>query len=258
MARKGPPPAERVRLDPRSPWWGEHRSRYHFAAKFVRGKSVLDIACGTGFGSRILHDAGATFVVGADVSIEALEPSVSTLDDVSFCIADGTKLPFIDDSFDVVTSFETIEHVEDDAGFIAELARVLRTPGRLVLSTPNARHSRPVAGRPANPFHVREYLPDELEARLRGSFRATTLLGQRARDAYRINPYWQRRDSLPQDLRGRAQFLSWRLQNKLPFGFKDRVSRLLHNRAFYPGEFDFVFVADAVDSGHVLVVVCEP
>jgi SAM-dependent methyltransferase len=86
------------------------------------------------------------------------------------------ELPFADDSFDVVCSFEIVEHVADAERFVAELARVLKRGGRLVLSTPRADDP---TRRPDNPFHEREFDADELRTLLSSSFSSVELFGQR-------------------------------------------------------------------------------
>jgi SAM-dependent methyltransferase len=159
---------ERVEADRSSPWWAEHRSRYRFAAAFVEGRRVLDIACGTGYGGAILLGAGAQSVVGVDSSPEAVAEATRRQQPGFEAIrADGLDLPFEDGTFDVVVSFETLEHVEEAERFVAELRRVLADGGVLVLSTPNAVHTSQVGGAP-NPFHVREYEPAALGELLRG------------------------------------------------------------------------------------------
>ncbi len=252
-------PEERLRPDRRSPWWGEHRSRYHFAAKWVRGATALDCACGFGFGSRILLEAGADFVVAADIDWGAVkETSRIAQFDVVGCQADGMSLPFHPNSFDVIASFETLEHVADGDVLISELRRVVRDDGLVVLSTPNARYTRPVDGKPRNPFHIHEYDAEELITVLSKHFTEVSVFGQTARSAYRINPYWQHPDDLPSRFSDRLRLLSWRIQHRLPFGMKDRLSRLLHNRSFYPGEYDFVLRKEATDTAHALVAECRP
>lgn len=250
--------AERVEMVPRSPWWGEHRSRYHYAAKFVAGKTVLDIACGTGFGMKILSEAGAATVVGIDLSTEALtEADSQEVFGTSLCRADGTRLPAAPAAFDVITSFETLEHIEDDQRFVDELRRVLRPEGLLILSTPNALHTRPTDGIPKNPFHVREYEPRQLHDLLRTYFLEVDVLGQQTHSRYPFSPFWQLPEYLPTGILGRSRVLLWKFQNKLPFVIKDSMSRLLHNRAFYPGEYDFVYARDGLKVAHVLLALCR-
>ena len=131
-----------------------HLSRYQFAAKRVQGKRVLDCACGTGYGVRILHEAGdAAFVVGVDIEPKAIEYACKEhkVDAATFICSSGDCLALPKASVDVVTSFETIEHVPDDVALINEFHRVLRPGGVLIISTPNL---WPLAD---SPHHVREY-----------------------------------------------------------------------------------------------------
>ncbi|WP_153070309.1 class I SAM-dependent methyltransferase, partial [Escherichia coli] len=89
----------------------EHLHRYHFASRFCQGKRVLDVACGEGYGSRILSNA-ASSVVGVDISAEAVAHAQGKYarGSLEFVEASAASLPLPDDSFDVVVSFETIEH----------------------------------------------------------------------------------------------------------------------------------------------------
>ena len=243
-----------------SHWWGEHRSRYRFAAQHAAGRTVLDIACGPGYGSVILRDAGAGFVVAADIALDAARETRAALGDgghAGVCLADGSRLAFTSGSMDLVASFETLEHVAATEEFLDELRRVLAPDGLLILSTPNALVSKPVDGKPRNPFHVHEFEPEELAAVLRSRFTDVKILGQKMPPGYRFTPIVELREDMPADLRTRVAFLSWRLQHRLPFAIKDRWSRLAHGRSFYPGENDWRFVAEGIDSAHILVAVCR-
>ena len=81
-------------------------------------------------------------------------------------------LPFRDASFDWVISFQVIEHIRDDRAFVAEIHRVLRPGGRFLVTTPNAPMSLT-----RNPWHVREYTPEELRRLLLGPFSEVEALG---------------------------------------------------------------------------------
>jgi 2-polyprenyl-3-methyl-5-hydroxy-6-metoxy-1,4-benzoquinol methylase len=226
---------ERIGTDRQSPWWWEHRARYHFAAEIVEDSVVLDIACGTGYGGPILLEAGADRVVGVDLSWESLSLAKGELTSgLSLCQADGTSMPIRSASIDVATCFETLEHVVDSPALIRELRRVLQPKGTLILSTPNAFHTRPVDGNPRNPFHVREFYPEELTELLGQHFSTVFLLGQKTHPRYGISPYWELSEQLPRSVWGRARVLSWKLQNRLPFRLKNDLSRLIHRRPFYP------------------------
>jgi SAM-dependent methyltransferase len=162
----------------------EHLLRYQFAAKFVLDKDVLDIACGTGYGSRILADHGARSVVGADISAEAVEFAKNHYSGprVRFEIADAQTLEQFDDAvFDAVISFETIEHVPEDEGCLRAVHRVLKPGGLYIVSTPDRRPGSikgQLSKRPANPFHIREYTRSELVALLGNYFEVDGLFGQ--------------------------------------------------------------------------------
>lgn len=137
----------------------EHRARYHWASRAVAGKDVLDAACGVGYGIEILAAAGAKSVTGVDLDPEAIAAAKSRFgkDAADLVEADLGELPFADDSFDAVVCFETIEHVEEPKRALAELRRVLRADGLLIVSSPN-----PDSYVGGNEHHVHEFRPEEL------------------------------------------------------------------------------------------------
>src|SRR5438046_10277452 len=91
--------------------------------------------------------------------------------------SDATRLTLANNAIDLVVSFETIEHVPDARALVFEIRRVLKPGGRLVLSTPN-RAFGPPERHTGNPFHIREFTPDELRALVAEPFEAITLYGQ--------------------------------------------------------------------------------
>ena len=149
----------------------DHFARYHYASRFVSGKAVLDIACGVGYGAQLARAAGAKEVVGVDVSEEALRIARDDYvsDGVTFERGDVTTYGD-DDAFDVVISFETIEHVDDPFAALRNIRRLLRTDGTLFVSSPNRPITSPKAkdlrDKPANAFHVHEFTPRELRCAL--------------------------------------------------------------------------------------------
>jgi lipopolysaccharide exporter len=176
----------------------DHNARYAFALRFVRGKTVLDVACGTGYGTRRLAQAGAAHVTGIDVSEEAVDFArrSHSAPNVAFRVGDVTRLDVASESMDVVVSFETIEHVEDDRRVVEELHRVLRPDGLLLLSTPNRPVTSPLKGieeAPNNRHHVREYDRRQLEALIAPRFRIRRRLGQRQRPGVLFSPTWHPR-----------------------------------------------------------------
>ena len=154
----------------------EHLARYVWASQLVAGRSVLDAGCGVGYGSALLARAGATDVVGIDLSARAVEAArAGAPENAAFVTGDLHELPFEDGRFDVVVCFEVIEHVEGQDDVIAELARVLASDGVLAISSPN-REVYPAG----NPHHLHEYVPEELRAALAGRFAHVELRRQHA------------------------------------------------------------------------------
>lgn len=255
-AREGP--VERLERDITSPWWGMHVARYLFAASYAEDRRALDIACGTGYGLPILR-ARAQWVIGVDADVEAARQARVELDQDSggVLVADGYCLPFADGCFDIVTSFETLEHLADRGRFLAELRRILIPEGLCILSTPNANQTRPVNGKPKNPYHVHEYTPAELDAELRGYFASVELLGQVLDSRFAISPFWEDQQRLPRTPRAQARLLLWRVLNKLPSSFRDRLSNALWGHPFLPRESDYRFSISSVKTAPVLVALCR-
>jgi GT2 family glycosyltransferase/SAM-dependent methyltransferase len=156
----------------------EHLHRYALCREWVEGLRVLDIACGTGYGTAILGTAAAS-VTGVDISqgsvIEARRRYGNK--NVQYVVGDCYDLPFDDDSFDVVVANEMIEHVENHDGLINEVKRVLRAGGRFLISTPN----KPVYNRykPPNIFHISEMDINGFETLLRGHFPHVRMIATR-------------------------------------------------------------------------------
>ncbi len=160
--------------------WAEHFSRYAFAARLVSGGRVLDIGCGTGYGTAELARA-ADATVGLDVSVEAVAYAAThyASPNTLFLAATATALPFTDTSFDVVVIFEVIEHLADWRALLIEARRVVRPSGLVLISTPNKNYyseSRGASG--ANPFHVHEFEPREFQDALADVFPHTRILLQ--------------------------------------------------------------------------------
>jgi 2-polyprenyl-3-methyl-5-hydroxy-6-metoxy-1,4-benzoquinol methylase len=180
----------------------QHLARYRWVSEMVSG-TVLDAACGTGYGSALLRQ-NADEVVGIDVSASAIERA-KTRSPASTFICESLPLAlekFNDGAFDAIVSFETIEHVDEDQELIREFSRVLSPSGKLVISTPNSvsPFGEPPDGPPVNPFHVREYTREEFARLLTdGGFRIERWYGQNAvrfkwfsRQVYRALARWPR------------------------------------------------------------------
>lgn len=151
---------------------GQHLAAYHACLDLVSGKVVLDAGCGDAGATRRLA-VSARRLVGVDRASDVLRSSLrDDPTDLHLACGDVTALPFRDGSFDVVGSFQVIEHLERPERFLGEAARVLRPGGRLLLSTPNR-----LTSFSENPYHLREYTPDELHELVRPWFSSVEILG---------------------------------------------------------------------------------
>jgi SAM-dependent methyltransferase len=156
----------------------QHLARYEFASTFVAGKKVLDIACGTGYGAEILKKAGAREVWGVDISTEAIDLAQREYGNsgIKFSVANAESFS-LEVQFDVITSFETIEHLPHPERFLAAVVKHL-SPGALFLVSTPMRHGGGIEATPVNPFHVREWNAPEFHDLLSGLFREIAFYGQ--------------------------------------------------------------------------------
>lgn len=145
--------------------YDEHMIRYELAKGFVQGKTVLDIACGSGYGSNILAKAGAEKVTGMDVDEDALDGARKKFISDNLEFKKGNGLDLGEYGFDVVVSFETIEHLQEGEKFLSELAKAVKDDGTVIISTPNKE-----VFLEKNPYHVREYTKEEFENLLKKYF----------------------------------------------------------------------------------------
>lgn len=157
----------------------EHFHRYAWASRWVADREVLDCACGEGYGSALLARHAAR-VDGVDIDAESIEHARSryVADHLEFHLASALDLPFENDRFDAVVSFETLEHLAEQEELLDEFRRVLRPEGFLLLSSPDRKTYSDESGYD-NPFHVRELYRDEFEALLSRHFGAYRLFGQK-------------------------------------------------------------------------------
>lgn len=195
----------------------QHIMRYAFASTYVTGKKVLDIACGAGYGSSYLAGCGAVKVVGVDVSESALAYACNhyTKDNLHFLQGDAVRLPFENNEFDVVISFETIEHIAHFEEYVKEMKRVLSPHSIFICSTPHIKYTRHPG------YHVKEFSPEEFFSLLEDNFYCVERYAQfitvvtRIHDIIPIADYFNR--------------LITRLKHSLPFKSKLKTMR---NRIF--------------------------
>jgi ubiquinone/menaquinone biosynthesis C-methylase UbiE len=159
----------------------EHWHRYAFALPFAKGRRVLDAACGEGFGSAALA-GGAAQVLGIDIDAETLAHArvrYGQAVNLRFDRADATALEHLPAaSFDLIVSFETLEHVHEQERMLDGFARLLAPDGLLMVSTPDKRTYTDATGT-INPHHVRELYREEFEALLAPRFPHMRLFGQK-------------------------------------------------------------------------------
>jgi SAM-dependent methyltransferase len=163
------------RLDDASALYGadlaRHRAAYRFAAGLAVGAPALDLGCGTGYGAAELAGGGWRVV-----ALDRVAPAARARGSgCRFVRGDLESLPFAAGSFGCVTSFQVVEHLADPHPYLAEIARVLRDDGVLLLSTPNLRQSDR-----ENPYHLHEYESDELAGALARHFGEVEMRGVHA------------------------------------------------------------------------------
>jgi SAM-dependent methyltransferase len=158
--------------------WNEHFARYAFASRLARRRRVLDVGCGSGYGSAELARVAAS-VTGLDVSGDAVAFARSQCPAARFLQGSGAHVPLRDAAFDLVVAFEVIEHIPDWPQLLSEARRLLAPGGQFILSTPNKSYyaeSRKRSG--PNPFHVHEFEFAEFRQALREVFPHVSLFVQ--------------------------------------------------------------------------------
>lgn len=150
--------------------YGEHIVRYEATLPLVREKVVLDIASGTGYGSKIMAHI-AKKVYGIDYDQDAINYAKENYraDNIEYRQGNGTDIPLGDNTVDVVVTVETIEHIEDYTRFLDELRRVLKDDGELIISSPNKLESPK-----GNHFHLHEFKHNEFTTLLEKNFKKIT------------------------------------------------------------------------------------
>ncbi len=141
-----------------------HAASYRLAERYCRDKRVLDLGCGSGYGAARIAEV-ARDVHAVDISSEAVAYATEHYSRVNLSFAQiepDRPLPLADASFDVVLSFQVIEHVHDDSGYVREAARLLATGGILILITPDRKNRLFPRQKPWNRWHLREYSAAQL------------------------------------------------------------------------------------------------
>jgi 2-polyprenyl-3-methyl-5-hydroxy-6-metoxy-1,4-benzoquinol methylase len=159
-------------------WFRRHLAVYRWIAERCEGRRVADLACGEGYGSAVLAERAAE-VVGVDANPEAFEHA-RLRDRAANLRFERALVEEFDDGhpFDAVVFLQTIEHVREPEDLLRRFASLLAPGGIAYLTTPNRLTlAPPGAERSGNPWHVREYTPEEFGALVRQVFGSAELLG---------------------------------------------------------------------------------
>jgi ubiquinone/menaquinone biosynthesis C-methylase UbiE len=149
----------------------EHLHRYKIAMDLCKGKSVIDIACGEGYGSSFLADV-ASSVIGVDIDPEAVSFAAAKYKkkNLEYRVGNCAAIPAENESVDVLVSFETIEHHDQHDEMMREVKRVLKPGGLLIISTPDRVQYSDMRNF-KNSFHVKELTEEEFEILLKKYFK---------------------------------------------------------------------------------------
>lgn len=155
--------------------------KYLFAVKNLKTNTVLDIACGIGYGTNIMLECLPDLqLYGCDNDLTAIEYATQNHPKkIKFSQCNAYSTRFADNFFDTVVSFETLEHLENGDLFIKEIKRILKNDGILILSTPNLSYEKRVLKKSLNPYHIKSYSYDDLKNLLCSNFKHVKIFGQR-------------------------------------------------------------------------------
>jgi SAM-dependent methyltransferase len=154
-----------------------HEAAYELARQRLGAGRVLDLGCGSAHGTASLAAHHAR-VVGLD----RVAPDACHRDAGHFVRADLNAIPFTSGAFELVVSFQVMEHLEDPTLYLDAIGRLLAPDGLALLTTPNVLMSDGV-----NPYHVHEYHAEELAERLRTRFEEVEVLGIGATEPVRAH-----------------------------------------------------------------------
>lgn len=237
-----------------NPWWGEHLHRYEEAGKWLGTKhqEVLDLACGTGFGSDYLASIGHK-VTGGDISAGSITECQKNYQrqNLHFRVMDACALPFTNAVFDAIVSFETIEHTTRYHDMLNEFKRVLKPGGFILLSTPNFPVNSP-KGVIENPYHTQEWDWQGFRDLLDQHFTNQQIYGQKYiryqnRKGFR---YW-----LAEIV---ESILYCRGIRKLPLAWQNAILKQLIGTPMYPLSSDYEMVKDEQRACKTFFAICKP
>lgn len=161
-----------------------HLFAYAFAKETIPQDSfVLEVGCGEGYGTSLLSQHVGK-IIGLDVDKNTITHASKKYcsENCIFEVYDGVRIPYNDNTFDAVISFQVIEHLQNTINYISEIYRVLKRDGFFILTTPNRTYRLKPGQKPWNRFHVREYDPHELDDVLKSKFSDVKVWGIRGNE----------------------------------------------------------------------------
>ena len=162
-------------------FYAEHLKPYKFLENYAKGKKVLEIGCGDGYGSAYLAKV-ASEVVGIDYEADIILQAKDKYNapNLRFIEMDATNLQFTDNLFDIACSFQVIEHIPEEKliKYLSEVKRVLKKGGKFFLSTLNLNHTmKSLFTYTKNSAHCKEFRLEELKALLTSAFPTVEIYG---------------------------------------------------------------------------------
>jgi len=202
-----------------------HVQTYEHILKHVKDKAVLDFGCGEGYGTNLISKH-STSVIGIDISDETIADAqakyaASNIQLQTIKPIETSPLPFKDESFDVVVSFQVIEHIFKDDIYLKEICRVLKPDGLVMIATPNGTFRLLPFQNPWNKYHVREYTHTQFLQIMKNYFTDVKIEGMS------ISEPWLRFEIKRTN---RNKWLLWPLTCKLwPFSIRSFFLRIIWN-----------------------------
>lgn len=194
---------------------------YYLSLEYIYG-DVLEVGCGEGRGVELILPRAKSFT-GIDKIHEVVDRLKQKYPQAKFkqmVIPPFGKLA--NKSFDIVVSFQVIEHIKDDFAFLSEIYRVLRPGGKAIISTPNIKMSLS-----RNPWHIREYTAEQLGNLAKNIFSSVTMNGVTGNE--KVMEYHERnRQSVQNIMKWDILNLQYRLPRsvlKIPYEILNRLNR---------------------------------
>jgi SAM-dependent methyltransferase len=193
---------------------------YHLAKPYIKGK-LLELGCGEGRGIDLLAPLAEQYT-----AIDKIEPVIDKLKvkhpGYRFEAGHFPPIPFPDNSFDTIVTFQVIEHIKDDELFVKEIHRILRPGGTALITTPNIKMTLT-----RNPWHIREYTADELASLCEKYFAKVDMKGVAGNE--KVMEYYERnKASVKKFTRFDVLNLQYRLPASLlriPYDLLNRINR---------------------------------